>query len=81
MRSVRFQPSKKCEKEMGAGAQRERQDESRHHPLLGQGVTKTHGEKCAAFGVHPVFVRRTSGVCSVLLPAISGRLRGGVLRR
>ena len=28
-----FQPSKKCEKEMGAGAQRERQDELRHHPL------------------------------------------------
>jgi hypothetical protein len=49
--------------------------------LAGQGATKTHGEKCAASGVHPVFVRRTSGIWSVLLYAFSGRLRGGDARR
>ncbi len=47
---------------MGAGAQRERQDSQRHHPLR-QGRNEKHGAgKHAASGEHPGFVRRLSGL-------------------
>ena len=49
---------------MGAGAQRERQDELRHHPLRLRRNEKRTAEKHAASGEHPGFVRCLSGLAS-----------------
>jgi hypothetical protein len=65
LRSVCFQPSKKCEKEMGAEAQREGQDELRHHPLRLRRNETTQPKKAAVSGEHPGFVRCLSGRCPV----------------
>jgi len=47
---------------MGAEAQREGQDELRHHPLRLRRNEKRTAKKRAAFGAHPGFVRCLSGV-------------------
>jgi hypothetical protein len=47
---------------MGAGAQRERRDALRHHPLRLRRNEKLTAKKHAASGVHPGFVRCLSGV-------------------
>ena len=57
---------------MGAGAQRERQDELRHHPLRLRRNEKRTAEKHAASGGHPGFVRCLSGRCPVRRPAMNG---------
>jgi hypothetical protein len=53
---------KNVREERESAARREKPDATRHHPLLEQGTTKTHGEKCAASGARPGFVRCLSGV-------------------
>ncbi len=49
---------------MGAGGQREGQDERRHHPLRLRCNEKRTVEKRVAFGEHPGFVRCLSGLAS-----------------
>ncbi len=47
---------------MGAGAQRKRQDELRHHPLRLRRNENSQPKKAAVSGAHPGFVRYLSGV-------------------
>ena len=47
---------------MGGGAQRERQEEPRHHPLRLRRNEKHTAKKHAVSGEHPGFVRYLSGV-------------------
>ena len=67
---------------MGAAAQRERQDELRHHPLRLRRNESAQLKNTPASGEHPGFVRslvrHPFEGCQKLF---SGRLRGGCERR
>ena len=57
---------------MGAAAQREKQDELRHHPLRLRRNEKRKAEKRVASGEHPGFVRCLFGLGSMVVLARSG---------
>lgn len=69
---------------MGAEAQREGQEELRHHPLRLRRNEKLTAKKHAASGERPGLVRCLFGVRPVSRPAMnggrSGRSIGGVLQ-
>ena len=64
---------------MGAEAQREGQDELRHHPLRLRRNETAQPKKAAASGEHPGFVRCLSGRCpvrrSVLVRSLTDQVR------
>ena len=72
LRSVCFQPSKKCEKKWEPGQRESRA--TRHHPLRLRRNEKRTAGKHAASGEHPGFVRCLSG------PAFGDERRGDLIR-
>jgi hypothetical protein len=57
---------------MGAEAQREGQEELRHHPLRLRRNENSQPKNAAASGEHPGFVRCLSGIGSKVVLARSG---------